>query len=161
MEWTENQRSNSAKHSQTSNRFKEFLTKKPTVLALSFIVSVVALICLDNVFLPYCNYFEIGFILRYALYIFLLFVSMSAISAFFTNIGKFSRSEYIKSVILSGIVLHLLLAVRDAWAITDLSIPGKLFLVTRGIALRNIPVSVAALVAAVFLGMCVTRKTNE
>lgn len=144
-----------------SNQFKEFLTKKPAVLALSAIASAAALIALDNVILPYTNFFEIRFIFVYALYILLFSAAVAGVSVFFANIGKFRKTEYVKSVLLSGIILHILIAVRDAFAIADLSETIKLFMTFRGTVIQLIPTTLAAVLLAIIPCLIIMRSEKE
>lgn len=147
--------------SKNGNRFKEFLTKKPAVMALSLIVSAAALICMNNVILPYTNFFELRFILTYALYIFLFFAAVAGISVFFSSIGKFRKTEYVKSVLLSGIILHILIAVRDVFAIADLSETINLFMTFRGTVFQLIPTTIAAVLLAIIPCLIIMRNEKE
>ncbi len=145
-------------------KLKSFFSKKPTILILSPIAAAAALIGLDNVFLyrgidGFYLYFPISFTL--ILYLFLFALAVSAIGTFFSNIGTFSKPEYAKYVIMSGIIIHLLIAVRDAFVSCDLSKPDAMYMFFRGCAVDRIPTTVLAMAIAIVPCLLFKSRKNQ
>lgn len=128
-----------------SNR-KRFLFKA-SILSVSLLIAVIALYFYDR----FVGSFDGNSFVQDIVLVLLFAVSTAAIGMFFSNIGRFRLSEYVKYAIASGVIIHFLTVLAILFSRSDfskLTFVDCYFLFRDG-AIYYIPNSVIGLLLAI------------